>query len=240
VHLHLEHPFVQRILSRFLAQGYGTHDLARVTALAVPNTGDTFALAVGRLCLFGTGAGRLHDQLLCVAARVTEPDHLSVLDPRESELKLDELERLFEHRPTLDPFSAELQATLVRRASGFFGKLLPALRQEADALAVTIEQKLRARAREESAALRAILNAQRDAIDTALGGKQLALAFGEGESDKKEAEQLRRDKEHLRRRREAVERELESEPRELEQLYEVKLRRLETVGLCILYPELRL
>ncbi|MBW8879425.1 MAG: hypothetical protein JF614_31205 [Acidobacteria bacterium] len=27
VHLHLQHPFVQRLLSRFLAQGYGAHDL---------------------------------------------------------------------------------------------------------------------------------------------------------------------------------------------------------------------
>ena len=68
VHLHLEHPFVKRVLSRFLAQGYGQHDLSRVTVLPVSETAQASVLAVGRLCLFGSGAGRLHDTLLYAAA----------------------------------------------------------------------------------------------------------------------------------------------------------------------------
>ncbi|MCU0294382.1 MAG: SWF/SNF helicase family protein, partial [Thermoanaerobaculaceae bacterium] len=35
--LHLAHPFVKRILDRFLAQGFGAHDLARVTAVIAPD-----------------------------------------------------------------------------------------------------------------------------------------------------------------------------------------------------------
>lgn len=35
--LHLAHPFVRRILDRFLAQGFGAHDLSRVTALVTPD-----------------------------------------------------------------------------------------------------------------------------------------------------------------------------------------------------------
>jgi hypothetical protein len=69
VHLHLQHPFVQRIPSRFLAQGYSAQDLSRVTI--VRNPGDALAqvIAFGRLSLFGPGAVRLHDQLVSVAAR---------------------------------------------------------------------------------------------------------------------------------------------------------------------------
>jgi len=36
VQLHLQHPFVQRVLSRFRAQGWAAHDLGRVTVLRNP------------------------------------------------------------------------------------------------------------------------------------------------------------------------------------------------------------
>jgi hypothetical protein len=38
VHLHLHHPFVQRILSRFMAQGYAANDLSRVTVVGTIRT----------------------------------------------------------------------------------------------------------------------------------------------------------------------------------------------------------
>jgi hypothetical protein len=68
VHLHLEHPFVQRILSRFLAQGFGAQDLSRVTVVPDDRSHEARAIAFGRLSLFGPGAARLHDALIAVAA----------------------------------------------------------------------------------------------------------------------------------------------------------------------------
>ncbi|HRI08498.1 MAG TPA: DISARM system SNF2-like helicase DrmD, partial [Nannocystaceae bacterium] len=66
--LHLAHPFVKRILDRFLAQGYGAHDLSRVTGVVHPGEHGARVLAYARLTLFGPGAARLHDELITVAA----------------------------------------------------------------------------------------------------------------------------------------------------------------------------
>lgn len=239
VHLHLEHPLVQRVLSRFHAQGFGHHDLSRVTAVAMPDTGETHVLALGRLCLFGTGAGRLHDALLCVAARV-EPDGLAILDGRDSEHQLDELDRQLEKAPTLEPFSPALQAELVQHATSWLERLQPALRQEADAVAVEVEQKLEARAKEEADALRRLLETQRKTIVDTLGGTQLRLDFGNSEAEQRQKKQVERDRRHLERRLAQLERELETEPAELAELYTVRLRRFQPIGLAILYPQLKL
>lgn len=239
VHLHLEHPFVQRVLGRFLAQGFGHHDLSRVTAVSMPHTGDTFALALGRLCLFGAGAGRLHDALLAVAGRIDEGE-LTLLDTRDSEARLGELERRLQEAPSLEPFSPKLQAELIARAPSWMKRLRPALRQEADAMAVETEQKLKARAREEAEALRAILRDQQAAIQKTLGGKQLLLQFGSSEAEQRQAKQVERDRAYLEKRLASLDRDLQTEPEELIALYDVKLRRFEPVGLVILYPELRL
>ncbi|MBK8172793.1 MAG: SWF/SNF helicase family protein [Sandaracinaceae bacterium] len=68
VHMHLEHPFVERILSRFRAQGFGAHDLSRVTVLLSKRDSVPRAIAFGRLTLFGRTAARLHDAIIAVAA----------------------------------------------------------------------------------------------------------------------------------------------------------------------------
>jgi superfamily II DNA/RNA helicase len=239
VHLHLEHPFVQRVFARFLTQGFGHHDLSRVTAVAMPDTGDTVALALGRLCLFGSGAGRLHDALIAVAARV-EGTRLTLLDTRDSEAQFAALEKRLEQAPTLDAFAPALRDELVGKAQNWMLELRPALRQEADAMAVETELKLKARAKEEAEALTRILDDQRKAIEKTLGGKQLRLDFGTSEAEQRQAKQVDRDRRYLEQRLIAVDRELATEPDELAAIYDVKLRRFEPVGLVILYPELRL
>jgi hypothetical protein len=67
VHLHLEHRLVQRLLSRFLSQGFLHHELSRACVLASPDP-QPKVLVLGRLSLFGQGATRLHDQLISVIA----------------------------------------------------------------------------------------------------------------------------------------------------------------------------
>src|SRR5262249_53149800 len=72
VHLHLEHRVVQRLLGRFIAQGFVYHDLSRAcltqTSDAIPRV-----ILLGRLCLYGAGAARLHEELIPVTARWTDP-----------------------------------------------------------------------------------------------------------------------------------------------------------------------
>src|SRR5207248_10236285 len=72
VHLHLEHRVVQRLLARFLAQGFLHHELSRACVVA---TGDPVprVIALGRLSLYGEHAARLHDELIVVAAEWKEP-----------------------------------------------------------------------------------------------------------------------------------------------------------------------
>src|SRR5262249_44574783 len=69
---HLEHRVVQRLLGRFTAQGFTHHDLARAcfaqTTDPIPRV-----LLLGRLCLYGPGAARLHEELIAVTARWTDP-----------------------------------------------------------------------------------------------------------------------------------------------------------------------
>jgi hypothetical protein len=241
VHLHLEHPFVKRVLSRFLAQGYGQHDLSRVTVAPVSETAQASVVAVGRLCLFGAGAGRLHDTLLHVGARYTRSSgasNLEPLDATETQHLVEMLERAFKERPSLEGFSGNLIQELQHDAPKAMEALWPALRAEADAHAVDAEQKLKARGTEEANALRKIIEAQRDAIEQALGGPQLNLEFGESESERLQARQQEQDRKHLERRRTELERELVREPEQLESLYEVKLRRFEPVGLIYLWSEM--
>jgi superfamily II DNA or RNA helicase/DNA-binding transcriptional regulator YiaG len=72
VQLHLEQRAVQRLLSRFTAQGFVHHDLSRAclahTADAIPRV-----LLIGRLSLYGPGAARLHEELVPITARWVDP-----------------------------------------------------------------------------------------------------------------------------------------------------------------------
>ena len=242
VHLHLEHPFVKRVLSRFMAQGFSSHDLSRVTAVALQ--GDPVVLALGRLSLFGAGAGRLHDAILCAAARLEGPQQAPVvLDHAESLAELQRLERhLKEERPTLERLGPRLRRDMVERAPSLLAALLPALHAEADSEALEVEQRLQARGRSERAQLTELLQTQQRAIQEALGGSQLQLDFGHAptRAEQQQLAQLSRDRAHLERRQQLLEQEIATEPADLEALYEVKLRRFEPIGLVYLVPEIAL
>jgi superfamily II DNA/RNA helicase len=265
VHLHLEHPFVKRLLSRFLAQGFGAHDLSRVSAIAVPDAGFTHAIAIGRLCLFGQGAARLHDSILYATARVYHKLEgkgaqqalalqVDALDKVESERAWQTLQTELErasHDPTqhgLERFSGTLQTELLGCAQPIMQKLLEDLRNKANAEAHEVSAKLAHRAEEESAALSDILRKQRDAIHQTLerSGKSARERLGFREStelaavDEEQVKQLERDREYLKNRLEKLKKELEREPLELKTLYEVKLKRFEPLGLIFLYPKVKL
>ncbi len=65
VQLHLQHRVVQRLLSRFTAQGFVLHDLSRACLAHSKDYIPLWSL-IGRLSIYGTGAARLHEEILTV------------------------------------------------------------------------------------------------------------------------------------------------------------------------------
>ena len=76
VHLHLEQRMAQRLLARFRAQGFVHHDLSRACLVQAADSIPRVVL-LGRLCLFGRRAERLHEVLVPVAARWMESSRRS-------------------------------------------------------------------------------------------------------------------------------------------------------------------
>jgi hypothetical protein len=239
-HLHLQHPVVQRVLGRFLSQGYSAHDLSRVTVVRTRHDSLVRVIAFGRLSLFGPRATRLHDQLISVGARY--------LEGKEAELKpfaddadrkaVELLEQVLAEAPSLEAVSETVQSKLIAKAPAVFSTLWRAIHDEADAAAHEAERKLTQRGTEEAEALRNILKAQRESIESEVA-RRAQLTFDDLRLDKREEEQWRKEKEHMGDRLRAIQGELEREPGQIAALYEVSLRRLEPVGLVFLWPETR-
>jgi hypothetical protein len=238
--LHLQHPFVKRLLQRFLAQGYSAHDLARVTVLR--NEGDSLvrAIALGRLTLFGARAARLHDELVAVAAPWLEAGgdrHLQPFSERADRKAVESLWQLLAEPSRLEDVPDVARRRLRDAAAGDFRTLWAAVRDEAEHRAHDAARRLEERGRREAEQLRGILARQRRAIERRLDQKQLALDFSDAEQDQRD--QLERDLQHMGRRLEELAREAVDEPRQIEELYRVTLQRLEPVGLVYLWPTTR-
>jgi hypothetical protein len=234
-HLHLSHPFVQRVLQRFLAQGFAAHDLSRVTAVRDPNGHELRAVAFARLSLFGPGATRLHDQLLSV---VCEPaaSGLRAVSAKETGRIEERLPRLL--REGGKPLSKAARAELLARAADDYRSAWKPLSDDADSRAHEAEQKLKTRAESEAMGLRALLALQRQAIVRELQHRtQLTFDFAESERDQKQQEE--QDRRHMEKRLVEIDRELDSEPDEIRKLYRISLRRLTPVGLIYLWPDTR-
>ena len=239
-HLHLQHPVVQRVLGRFLSQGYSAHDLSRVTVVRTRHDSLVRVIAFGRLSLFGAGATRLHDQLVSVAARWTEgkEDALQPFAEDADRKAVEMLEQVLAESPSLEGVSASVQSKLVASAPKIFGRLWRHIREEADALAHSAEQRLGQRGTEEAEALRKILGTQRMAIIAEIERRH-QLTFDDLKLDKREQDQFKKEQEHMGERLVAIQLELEREPKQIEALYKVALRRLEPLGLVFLWPETR-
>jgi SNF2 family DNA or RNA helicase len=237
VHLHLEQRMVQRLLGRFTAQGFVHHDLSRA---CFAHTHDAFprVILLGRLSMFGPGAVRLHEELVPVTARWEEPiSRRGPLKPygREAEARTLALleESLGDARPRA--IAEERLATLQHTAPRDIQDLLEPLQDRGKAFAEDARRSLRQRGQEESTAMREILLLQKQRIQTALrkaeaGGNVLKGLDGE------EIRQLRADQNHWRQRLGKIDHELDTEPHRVEQHYDVKVWRIEPVGLVYLWP----
>ncbi len=144
VHLHLEHRVVQRLLGRFTAQGFVHDDLSRACLAQTADPIPRVAL-IGRLCLYGDGAARLHEELIHVTARWTDPKVRKgkPLSPyaREAEattLQLLDAALLKAAQPLNDVVLQQLQAA----APADVADLLPVLQERGGQLAREAERKL--------------------------------------------------------------------------------------------------
>ncbi|HEX2881013.1 MAG TPA: DISARM system SNF2-like helicase DrmD, partial [Polyangiaceae bacterium] len=133
VHLHLEHPFVQRILSRFRSQGYSAQDLSRVTVLANPNDAAARVIALGRISLFGPGAARLHDEVVSVTAQWLDSKgkgHLRPFGDDTDRRALETLEQLLHDTSKLADVPKSIQTKLCESAAEDFASLWKAVKDE--------------------------------------------------------------------------------------------------------------
>ncbi|HKM54142.1 MAG TPA: SNF2-related protein [Isosphaeraceae bacterium] len=236
VHLHLEHRVVQRLLGRFTAQGFVLHDLSRA-CLAQSNDAMPRVILMGRLCLYGPRAARLHAELVPITARWSElSQRKQGLSPygRAAELKtLDLLET------ALLPTGAKgvnpvIQEKLRIAAARDITELLPHLEKRGRELAEGARLSLAERAEQEATAMRTILEEQKTRVaETATKYKdaQLLLDFNDDEQ-----RQLESNKRHWEKRLNAIDHELATEPARIRSIYEVKAQRIEPIGLVYLWP----
>jgi superfamily II DNA or RNA helicase len=235
VHLHLEHRVVQRLLAQFTAQGF-VHHLSRACLAQASDTVPRIIL-LGRLCLYGPRASRLHEEIVPVTARWIEPSQRQQpLAPyaREAETKtLDLLEEslLPKARPTV---SDVMQGRLREAAARDVEELLPHLKTQGRELAEGAKMLLARRADREAQDMREILELQKKRVtETAerFRDPQRMLNFASDEQ-----RQLESNKRHWEKRLAAIDRELATEPERIRAVYDVKAQRIEPVGLVYLWP----
>jgi len=240
VHLHLEHRVVQRLLGRFTAQGFVHHDLSRAcfaqTTDAIPRV-----VLLGRLCLYGPGAARLHEELIPVTARWTDAKiRKGPLAPyaRDAETKTLALleESLIDAtgRTVSEVTLKQLQAVAPRDVQ----ELLPHLTTRGEEYARDAEKKLHDRAEAEAKSMREILETQQKHIADTIAKhdkvdpRQREFDF----RDDDERRQLDANRRYWDKRLASLEQELRTEPERIRELYRVKAKRIEPVGLVYLWP----
>jgi hypothetical protein len=234
--MHLEQRVVQRLLSRFMAQGFVHHDLSRAcmaqTTDAIPRV-----LLIGRLALYGPGAARLHEELIPVTARWVDPKiRKGELAPysREAESKtmaLLDTALLERHaRPVPDVALRQLQDSVPRDIH----ELLPHLESRSLEYAKDAIAKLEKRAEAESKAMREILETQQKHLNETVAkhekSDQLQLF------DEQEQRQLESNRRYWAKRLSQLDDEIKTEPDRIRGIYEVRAQRIEPVGLVYLWP----
>ncbi|AFY28441.1 DISARM system SNF2-like helicase DrmD [Cyanobium gracile] len=264
VHLHLEHRLSQRLLSRFLSQGFLHHELSRACVLPSRDP-QPKVVVLGRLSLFGQGAARLHDELITVAAEWHPGDSSPrALRPLPGSSPAATWGLLQEALAEADTGRLPVSDTshFQTLAQEHVEALLPLLQQQSEAALREATALLNQRAATEADALKEVLRTQRKRINATLRQRTRELAKldrkvadadptalipGLAEQidvpaldleklSSQERRQLAADQRHWARRLETIEAELSSEPRRIQDSYRVVTHRLEPAGLVYLWP----
>jgi SNF2 family DNA or RNA helicase len=233
VQVHLEHRLVRRLLSRFLSLGFQSN-LSRLSIIEGPGRQPRVVL-MGRLALYGTGAARLHEEVMPITAIWTEAgrDRKPLRPLREGgeDTTLNQLELALREAKAAPLSAVERIRKLVAKD---IADLLPALEETASERQVGVAEQLKKRGEEEAKSLAVLLEQQRGRIAKAAADfnpDQLALDLVPAERREREA-----DRRHWETRLQRLERELAEEPQRLRQSYEVRAQRLEPVGVVYLWP----
>ena len=169
VHLHLEQRMAQRLLARFRAQGFVYHDLSRACLVQAADSIPRVIL-LGRLCLFGRQAERLHEVLIPVAARWVEPSRRNgPLKAYAEEAEARTLERLETALQSARGPGEAIHRRLLDTAVLDIEELLPQLEERAELAARMANERLRTRGEREEQQLRETLERQRQRVETELG-----------------------------------------------------------------------
>jgi superfamily II DNA/RNA helicase len=241
VHLHLEHRLVQRILGRFLAQGFVRDDLARAVAI-VSDDPIPRVILLGRLSIFGDRGSRLHDEILAVAARWNDPKtRKEALEPYKEKglaTTLSLVEAALKKPREIEELTRRV---LIEGADRDFRELEPVLNGLAKSEGTRAEAELKKRGERESRDMLEILESQRKRIAQELErteskkDKDTGQLFLPGFSDD-EKRQVQAEVKHWLKRLEEIAVEVEHEPKRVREAYVTRVRRVEPVGLVYLWP----
>jgi Helicase conserved C-terminal domain len=239
VHFHLEHRVVQRLLGRFLAQGF-LHDELTRACVCLSDDPIPKVIALGRLSLYGEGASRLHDEIIAIAAEWISSNERGrrKLKPL-GETQKDDVLALLEHslgNPRLQDVPETVKQRLQGGATQDVADLIPHLNQRAEVLAERAKRKLKERGEKEAIEMRKILEQQRDRIVERLKETEEPKAIQLSLFPIEEQQQLEADKRYWAKRLKTLAEEIVTEPARIEATYQVKAVRVDPVGLMYLYP----
>ncbi|MEH2273807.1 MAG: DISARM system SNF2-like helicase DrmD [Nostoc sp.] len=242
VHLHLEHRVVQRLLGRFLAQGF-LHDELTRACICLTDDPIPKVIALGRLSVYGQGASRLHDEVIAIAAEWSEAARggkkLQPLNEGEKDNVLALLEDSLAS-PRLQKVSQTVKELLKQNATQDIADLIPHLERRANILAQRAEKKLTERGKKEAVEMKKILEQQQQRISQRKqeieNTKAIQLSIPFEEFPVEEKRQLEADRRHWEKRLKALAEEINTEPARIEASYEVRAVRVEPMGLIYLWP----
>ncbi len=230
VHLHLHHPLVRRLLDIFTSTGFGAHQLEHLTLMRHEG-GSAYAVALARVSLFGTGAVRLHDELVEHYMRIGGDAACGPLE-QLTEREIGKLSGNLEEQlrmPKSDRPPPKIAESLLHRARDDFATLWPLVHSDGQRIAEQAGRRLRERGNDESRQLRQILDAQKNRLQQQLPLLEVTTVAIERQ---RKAEAKARSE-----RLAAIDREIQTEPTGLAEMYRVQLCRIEPVGLVYLWPE---
>jgi ERCC4-related helicase len=254
VQLHLEHRVVRRLLQRFVAHGFTQDELNRAAVIQYDGAVSRVYL-LARLSLYGQGASRLHDELVMVEAELFKSnDKIEILSDEKAQ-KLESLNRVQAAILNKKEASSSVVEAYRTRTTHDIASLRSILEQRGQKLAETARGKLTTRGLHESEALQKRLNELKlelqkakkelqskfDKLEDPETTAQQSLSLGLQERLTQETlthRQIKLDLEHISSRLKDLQpRKITAQAKAVAETFEVKLERLEPIGILYLHPQ---